>query len=1000
MLLGPALAQDARPSLDLGSSPWRAWRDEKAPYLDDPLHLPGQFKLSELPVNSPGCGWDTLHTTAGVVTRLPATIESLFGEGNPSWRYHGVSWFATEVEIPESWRGRILKLQVGKARLRLELYVNEQLAAYDIVAEPPLSVDITRFVAPGKKNRLAFRITNPGGQRGWNDAPCTEWGFLKPENGKVVGGDGTSASSKTTRKLPPGHDFGGITGEVRLEALEPVHSEELWVKNLLPAGARRIELRAEVRNQAGQPAQVEAHYEIRPWKGDHILTQGTLTLQLVPGSSGDLAKTLELPAASLWSPDSPALYTCRLRLKSRLPNGTVLLDETETRFGFRVIEAKVNARGEHHLYLNGERVRLRSAIDWGYYRAGGAFPTREQARRNIEAVKRVGHNSLNFHRKIGDPLVMEAADELGVLIYEEVGGMPGVTGIGVPGWIEGARDNEAYLVSQLMPAKFERMVRRDRKHPSVIAWNLGNEVCAFDYIHQRIFRETWALDNTRLLLNQSGGVWGGPSGWVPHFRPYEDQPRLDFVDNHTVDSDSRFQEGDLLSHREEPRDSLLYWGEVRCYTGPDNWVRLANEGPLGYDGAAYAKMAGLLSAYHARNRLAETSGGLIASPADITRLAATGLMYTNGRLSQAILSNNQQDGYAINGWSGADPELNDDFLGWVSALCDVDRNIKGDPDLLAYYNRDLQLAVFRTNGKYFRTGETALFEINLINENRLKPGEYRLRLNLLDGEGKPCLSMAPCAVNVLSGDTHAQQLIKACPVKMEATMRAGYLTLEATLLDSTGKVVANGSEQVLLQNRASWSARLARASIGVQDWDAATKALLEAQVSPRPLQEAKTLLLGKAPATKEQAAQWLKALERGATVVLRFDADWAALLHQLGYLSRPVTTWGGAQKRFWNGNGWGFLTAFQSTRDGAAPACVGTNSWEVPADPVGFAPFESKHPQTSRGVFVARPDQVLTLLGEIQCGPGRLLLAPSYAVDLDNAFSDLLFYSLVQPPTP
>jgi hypothetical protein len=407
-------------------------------------------------------------------------------------------------------------------------------------------------------------------------------------------------------------------------------------------------------------------------------------------------------------------------------------------------------------------------------------------------------------------------------------------------------------------------------------------------------------------------------------------------------------------------------------------------------------MAELLSAYHSRNRLVETSGGLLATPADITLLAAKGLMYTNGRISQSILANNQQDGYAINGWSGSDPELNDDFLGWVSALCDVDRNIKGDPTLLAHYNRDLQLALFRTNGKYFRVGDTALFEINLINENRLKAGEYRLSLSLLDGEGKRHALASTMQVNVLSGDTHAQRLLQACPVRMEAGWRGGYITLEAELLDSAGKVVANGSEQVLLQNRPSWAARLSQASVAVLGWDAALKMLADAQVSPRPPEKAKTLLLGNAPATKEQAAQLLKPLERGATVILRFDPGWARHLHELGILSKPVTTWGGEQKRFWNGNGWGFLSAIYPRTDSGAPAYVGTNSWEVPANPVGFAPFESAQPQSSRGVFVARPDQVLTLLGEIQCGPGRLILAPSYPADMDNAFTDLLFYSLLQ----
>ena len=66
-----------------------------------------------------------------------------------------------------------------------------------------------------------------------------------------------------------------------------------------------------------------------------------------------------------------------------------------------------------------------------------------------------------------------------------------------------------------------------------------------------------------------------------------------------------------------------------------------------------------------------------------------------------------------------------------------------------------------------------------------------------------------------------------------------------------------------------------------------------------------------------------------------------------------------------------------------------------PGGSKGFAPFESAYPQTSYGAQFQRPDQLPTLLGSVQYGKGEIFLAPGYPVDLDNAFSDLVFYNML-----
>jgi hypothetical protein len=958
-----------REERDLSNATWNAWLDRNAAWKDDRLYLPAEVKLGSLPVNSPSGRWEELFNSSHTKCHLPATFEQLFANGDPTWRYHGVGWFATEINLPTNWSDKRVRLSIGSARQRIEIYVNGRLAGYDAIPETPVVVDLTGFLKFGGTNRLALRITNAGGVRGWSDGPATQWGAVH---------------------LVASHDFGGIGGEVKLIATDPVYVDGLFVKNLLPAGSRSVEARIDLRNVLGHPVDADVSVEIYPYQSSgNILFRKDFRTSIQPGDSV-VSQSFSVPDAKLWESDHPNLYTCHVSLKTHDHS-----DDTAVRFGFRTFEVKASSDGDPDYYLNGRRIRLRTAIDWGYYNHTGMFATPQQARRSVENAKAIGHNALSFHRSIGDPLVMDYADELGLLIYEEPGGGPSVDEFKTPSWIKTAQSDPSYFLSMSFIEKFERMVKRDRNHPSVIVYNIANESAEFGYPHRRIFDEFPVLDGTRMVVNQSGGQYGDNSGWVPHLRPYEDRPRLDLVDDHTVNSFSRFQESDLLSHRAPPMQALRYWGEVRCYAGPDNYYLLAQTPEAGsYDAQSYAKLAALTKEYFERNQLSR----FFASPADLTRQAGRGLMYIDGRLGQSIMTQNEEDGYAINGWSDGDLSLGDDILSWYSGLTDSARNLKGPAADMAYWTRDLQIAILRKNGKYFKPGETAHFEVHLINEGRLTGGPAELRISFLDGSGQLQGGATSKWIEVAGGDTYAQLLIPNLAVQMSPQWRGGYITVKAELRRSEHQV-AEGAEQVLLQNRTSFSPLLHGKTIAVYQWPAAESAIREAhgsivQVSHSAMKHGNVIVAGDAPEASLLNLM-LVQVRQGARLIVRFDPKWADALLHAGVLSKPVTIWGGEQKGYWNGNGWGYLTHFVSSQSIPSGATIGTNSWEVPEDPKGFAPFESSYPQTSYGAQFRRPDQLLTLLGSVQYGKGEILLAPGYAVDLNNAFTDLLLFKMI-----
>jgi beta-galactosidase len=974
-----------RKELDLSGLTWRVWMDETAKWQDDTLYLPSQVDLKKISSNPPTIGWDSVYQT-GAESSLPVIVEELFSGGNSSWTYHGVSWFTTQVDVPEGWDGKVVRLYVGKKNLRIEIYINEKLAGYDIVAGTPYTCDISEFLIPGETNRIAFRITNPGGQRGWNDFPLIRWGGVE---------------------LPPGRDFGGIGGDVKLLVTNKVFIDDIFIKNLLPAKANNIEVQATITNHTDNTLPAAMTIRIASDKDYKVVFEKQLNILIEKGTQTTLRETFQVPEAELWDVDHPNLYRCEVIIGTENER-----DQFHQRFGFRVFEVRANEKGEENFYLNGKRFRHKSAIDWGYYAHHGYYPDEEMVRKSVEAARAIGNNGITCHRNMCDPLLLKYADELGLVIFEEPGGFDASIIL---------YNQVDYQIihtfeGQVMQERCLRMARRDRNHPSVVAYILANERDVFDLLRKNVMIDMHNIDNSKLIVNQSGGHPGGPSGHIPHLRPYDTKFRLDYMGDHTVWSESRFMEYDLNSHlsaidtakygvygRIDPllSDNIIYWGEVRCYAGPDNWYLINQqsktlpEGRTGYEINSFRPLAEKIEAYFNQNNLAQTGSRNILSPADVTVQAGRGLMYINGRLSQVIKSNNSADGFAINGWSGGSsgiPEEHGEIMEWYSAIVDVGRNLKGPADDYLFWNRPLQVAISRQNGKYFKPGDEIKVSMSLINEGLLPPGNYQLEIRVKDGDGNYTGHRETIPLLVEGKDTFAQTISEEYIIHAKPEWKAGYITIEG-LVTQNGEVMATGHEQFLLKNRASFIEDLRVIRASVYKWEKAEAALREAGYR-RSRSGAEVILAGEVP-PDNQLNDFLRSTENGATLILKFGPEWADALFRKGILSEEVTQWGGEQIPYWIGNGWGYIDHFIGNQAVPGVSTIGTNGWEVPDNPYGFYPFVSNYPQKAYGGWFARPDVVLVLLGEIEFGKGKIILAPSYQVDDDNAFNDMLFFNMI-----
>ena len=751
----------ARMTIDLSQQKWNITLDRDAQWKNDVLYLP-PADVKALPVNEPTQGWDAIFNnpdTAGI--SIPATVEQyLWGWNGQTFgvtgNYVGVSWFSTKVFIPKEWEGKRIAMQIGSVRFRAEIFINRKLAGYDLINSAPFDVDVSSFLKTGAENEIAFRITDANGNFNWKDSQVYTWGDYD---------------------LNPSHGFGGITGTVHLQATGKTFMENVFIKNR--PDPREIEIELTVNNQSNntvsnQKIQIEI---VEFGSGGKVFTKEFLIPQISAGEN-IYSYLLKVPNVKLWSVDDPNLYQLHITLAE---------DKISERFGFRWFEVRT-VDGDRQFYLNGKRIVLRSAISWGYWPDNGIFPTDEYARKQILTAKRLGLNMLSFHRAIGQTNVMDFADELGLLIWEEPGGNQYAAN----------KLNDKSLKSRFYidyrNEKLSRMIRRDRNHPCLVIYNLHNErgadPQAEDYREMLMAHK---LDPTR-QINYNSCNGENPEGianahFKTHLRPYDTTfYDIGWYDRHHAGGPGVYH--DNLYHNPKDylrysanRPEIIYWGEEGAIGTPPRLElirrNILETGKLnGWEAADY------LGWYDAYDRFLHKSGFDKAFPNVDTLTVAMGNVayYYQGRIIENIRINNIVDGYAVNGWESMKLENH-------SGIVDNYRNPKGDPDLIARYNAPLFLSV-KLNRKVLATGDTTTVDVYIVNEKNIH-GSFTLTVSTKDASGKH-LNFITRKVKVSGGNVYGENLLTGWKLPV---VSSGYTTVEATLQVDKNTTV-NGDDKI------------------------------------------------------------------------------------------------------------------------------------------------------------------------------------------------------------
>jgi beta-galactosidase len=443
-----ALAREAGLSLD------GTWRFELLPRPD------ATASREWRDIEVPGC-W----TRQGTDDVPHYTNVQMPFEGEPPYvpEHNPTGVYERDFELPPKWAGQRVILHIGTAESVVLVELNGRRVGIGKDSHLASEFDLGDYLQPGA-NTLRLTVVK------WSDATFIEdqdqwWHggltrsvFLYATTPIYLGDVAVTAglADDSTGTLELEVQIGGVqrtleegwSVEARIDELDlaldgtPAAFElPHWATD--PAG-RGVIRRHELYGEAGMGELADRWAQLQP--------------HLEPARTGSIALAATVADVEPWSAEIPRRYELIVLLCR--PDGGIA-DRTTVNIGFRSVEV----RGRD-LLINGQRVLIRGVNRHDFDPLTGRVVSRASMRADLVAMKRHGFNALRTSHYPNDPALLDLADELGLFVVDEAD-------IEAHAFQSVLCDDPRYLAQWV--ARVSRMVLRDRNHPCVIAWSLGNE---------------------------------------------------------------------------------------------------------------------------------------------------------------------------------------------------------------------------------------------------------------------------------------------------------------------------------------------------------------------------------------------------------------------------------------------------------------------------------------------------------------------------------------------
>ncbi|KTF69033.1 glycoside hydrolase family 2 TIM barrel-domain containing protein [Sphingomonas sp. HT-1] len=384
-----------------------------------------------------------------------------------------VGSYRRDVQLPANWSGQDVILHIGAAGSAYRVWVNGVEAGYSEDSKLPSEFDVTKLVHAGR-NTVAIQIHR------WSDGS-----YLEDQDFWRVS---------------------GIERSVYLAAVPKVRMADLFVHAGLDGAYKDGKLSADL----------ALTDRIAPLTARMTLLDGTQTLlvrevELAAGPAQKVTLAADVPGVRPWTAETPNLYTLLVELVDA--DGKVV-QATPQRIGFRTVEIK-----DGLVSVNGKPITIRGVNRHEHDPETFHVISRASMERDIQLMKRANINAIRTSHYPNDPYLYELADRYGLYVMDEAN----IESHAYMDYANRHGERRAELQIGFDPAwkdahvsRVVNMVQRDKNHPSVIFWSLGNEA-GIGPNFEAAAAAARAVDPGRLISYLGWGTWDGIQDHRPNW---------------------------------------------------------------------------------------------------------------------------------------------------------------------------------------------------------------------------------------------------------------------------------------------------------------------------------------------------------------------------------------------------------------------------------------------------------------------------------------------------
>lgn len=443
-------------------------------FARSPEHRPLEFYRPDYDVSQ----WDEIPVPSNWQTMgygTPIYVNSLYpfksdqprvmGEPDPSWTTYqernAVGSYRRDFELPEDWVGRTTFITFDGVDSAFHLWVNGLYVGYSVDSRTSAEFDITKYVNPGR-NVLAVEV----------------YRFSA----------GSYLEDQDMWRLS------GIFRNVTLWSAPLVHIRDFFVKPDLDSEYRdgTLDVVVRVRNYSDAPSS-QRTLSLQLFNSDQDPIEGATASVDIPclaaGEEQQVTLSTALANPSKWTAETPYLYTVVLSVLTS--DGVDEFISCKT--GFRKIEIKGRV-----FMINGVPVKLKGVNRHEHWPDTGHYVSEERMELDLKLIKTCNCNNVRTSHYPNDPRWYELCDEYGIYVVDEANieshghRSRGNVLADMPQWIRAHR------------ARMAACVERDKNHPSVIMWSLGNEASGGAGLRAAL-RTVRQIDPTRPVQYQGFG---------------------------------------------------------------------------------------------------------------------------------------------------------------------------------------------------------------------------------------------------------------------------------------------------------------------------------------------------------------------------------------------------------------------------------------------------------------------------------------------------------------